>query len=81
MRKISSILLMGAVCAVALASCAPRKVINAEAISGPLSTVLDRHDAYVSADGNLLPVERETFLRSSDLIRATLQEALKEPNP
>lgn len=62
----------------ALAACAPKNMIDADALNGVLEPVLDRHDAYVEADGDLDPAERDTFLLSSELLRTTVDEARKD---
>jgi hypothetical protein len=59
-----------------LSGCAPKHAVDAEALSGPLNAVSDRHDAYVRADESLSEVERNTALRSSELLRGVVSEAL-----
>lgn len=76
MKKITYITLGSAL--LMLASCAPKNSIDADAFDGVLDPVLDRHDAYVVADEDLDPAERDTFLISSDLLRAAVEEAKKE---
>lgn len=60
-----------------MAGCCPPHTINAHALDGVMTPVLDRHDAYVQQDETLFPAERETALRSSDLIRTLVEESLK----
>lgn len=59
----------------ALAACSPQGTINASALQGVMEPVLDRHDAYVSADDSLLDFQKETYLRSSELIREMVRSA------
>lgn len=60
----------------------PQSTVDAKAVDGTLRPVLDRHDRYVTADTSLSAVEKTTDLRSSALIRATLDAALqKRPAP
>lgn len=66
-----------AVC-VTLVGCGPKKTIDAEAMNGVARPVLERHDSYVRDDASLEQVEKDTFLRSSELVRQLLDEALKD---
>lgn len=71
--------LLGAVAIATLSGCGgPRGMIEAEALQGLMGPVLERHDLYVSRDTDLTPVERETFYRSSELLRGMVREALAE---
>ncbi len=63
-----------------LIGCQPSQTIDAKAMNGVARPVLDRHDAYVNADTALLPVQKETYLRSSILVRDLLDESLT-PTP
>ena len=54
--------------------------ISAVAIEAPMTGVMQRHDAYVTADANLTDVEKTTFLRSSELVKKAMDTAL-ERNP
>lgn len=63
---------------VALAGCGPKKTIDAEAMDGVARPVLERHDQYVRDDNTLEQVEKDTFLRSSELVRQLLDEALTD---
>lgn len=67
--------LLGVLLALGLAGCGKGR-IKASAIQAPLKAVTSRHDAYVKADSNLAPVERETALRSSELVNKAVDEAL-----
>lgn len=60
-----------------IAACAPKRSIDAEALNGVVQPVLDRHDAYVAADPTLDSVQKEVYLRSTEQIRATMNEALE----
>lgn len=65
--------------ALVVSACAPRNSINADTLNAVATPVLIRHDAYVLNDPNLDPVEREVYLRSSAMMRATINEALGLP--
>lgn len=66
----ASLVLLGAV------GCGSRGTIRADALDGVIQPVLDRHDAYVENDASLAPVQTEAYLRSSDLIRGTVDAAM-----
>lgn len=51
--------------------------IHVSSIEGALVPTLDRHDAYVKADTTLAPVQKDIALRSSALLRQTVEEAKK----
>lgn len=70
--------LLGA--SLALGACAPKQSIDANALSGVMTPVLDRHDAYVAGDDSLDATQKEIFLRSSGQLRSTVDEALDEDN-
>lgn len=74
----------GIVCAAALlclSGClAPKRTVNADALTPTLGPVLERHDAYVSADESLDDLEKETYLRSSALLKGTMITATENPN-
>ena len=56
--------------------------IRAEAIKPIATTVLDRHDSFVRGTiraEDLSDVEKETFLRSSQIMRETLEAASPTP--
>ena len=57
----------------------PKQAIDAGAINVPLRSILDRHDQYVSHDPSLSDLQKETFARSSQLVRKTLDTALQIP--
>jgi len=60
-------------------SCVGPVGVQPEALQGVLGPVLDRHDAYVRADAALDPLDKATYLRSSALIRETVQAAVGTP--
>ena len=51
--------------------------IRVEAIADPIRLVADRHDAYIQADDTLSDLERETYLRTTSLLRQVIEEAEK----
>ena len=53
-------------------------MIAVDSVDGILQPVLDRHDAYVTADPNLAVVERSTFLRSTELLRRVVDTAKEQ---
>lgn len=59
----------------ALVGCGGRGQINANAFGGVLDPVLDRHDAYVEGDANATQLEKDTWLRSSQMLRSTVDIA------
>ncbi len=61
---------------VALAACSTN-MIAVEAIEDPTLKVSARHDAYVAADPDLLDLEREIYLRTTELLRRVIEEAKK----
>lgn len=67
-----------ALCALALTACGPKNTIDADAMAGVMEPVLDRHDHYVNNDPSLADVERESFLRSSTLVREMVDTARNE---
>lgn len=52
-------------------------MIHINSIKPSLTIVADRHDRYVRADPGLTSVERETQLRTTELLRQILEEASK----
>lgn len=70
-----------------LAACASgKKMVSAEAIDPLIQGVTNRHDSYVSADPNLTDVEKTTYIRSSQLLKKTMDTALErgtvpQPSP
>ena len=68
----------GAVALLALAaSSCVQGMIRADAIAGLVEPVTDRHDAYVETDEGLADEQRRVYLRSSELLRAVVEEARK----
>lgn len=59
----------------ALYGCQSKGTIVAGAIDVPMTKIMERHDAYVNADSGLTQVERDTYLRSSELMRRVLDTA------
>lgn len=57
----------------------PKQAIDAGAINVPLRSILDRHDQYILRDPSLSDLQKETFARSSQLVRKTLDTALQVP--
>lgn len=55
----------------------PKFQMDARAIDGMMQPVMDRHDAYVTRDQQLSPTERETYLRSSALLRSIQDTAMQ----
>ena len=51
-------------------------MVDATRLEPVVAKVLARHDAYVSADNSLDELSKRTFLRSSELTRSILAEAL-----
>ena len=49
--------------------------IDANAFNGVMEPVLERHDFYVTNDDSLSDAERESFLRSSALMRSIVETA------
>lgn len=72
-RALAAALSIGAL---TLVGCGGRGMIRASVLQGVMDPVLDRHDTYVQADGSLTPVEQETFLRSSELLRQVVDTAV-----
>lgn len=63
---------------ISLSGCGPDQTIDAKALNGVVRPVLERHDEYVEKDSSLQQVERDTYLRSSELVRQLVDEALAE---
>lgn len=57
----------------------PNDCVSAGALAGPLDSVLRRHDTYVTNDPTLTETEKATYLRSSQLIEETVEQALRDP--
>ena len=51
--------------------------VEAAALEGPVTKVTERHDTYVAEDANLSDLEKRTYLRSSELLRKVVEEAMK----
>jgi len=49
--------------------------LRVKAVAGPMRRVMKRHDAYVRADDTLSDLQRETQLRTSELLERVLTEA------
>ncbi len=49
--------------------------IPATALEQPVQAVTQRHDAYILADETLSPAERDLYLRTSEMLRALVDEA------
>lgn len=64
-------------CALCLTGCATN-MIRADAIDGTLRRVAERHDVYIQADPDLDELERDIYLRDTELLRRLLDEAGKE---
>ena len=52
-------------------------MISVDAIAKPLRRVMKRHDVYIKADQTLTDLQRETRLRTTELLERVLQEAEK----
>jgi hypothetical protein len=61
--------------ALLLPSCAPLGYIRVSSIAAPLRRVSERHDSYVKADQSLTDIQRETRLRTSELLERVLKAA------
>lgn len=57
------------------AACGTAGSIDPSAVGPSISTVCDRHDAYVRADPTLSADEKATELRTTELLRRVVQEA------
>ena len=57
------------------AGCSSQGMVNAVAVQPVLTPVLDRHDNYVANDAGLSDVEKATYLRSTAILRDTLNAA------
>jgi hypothetical protein len=77
MKIRTSRLAAAAVAAIALLlpSCAPLGYIRVSSIAAPARRVMERHDAYVKADESLTDIQRETRLRTSELLERVLKAA------
>ena len=76
-RPTVSILATVAVLAIASGGGCSTSTIRVEAIADPVRLVADRHDAYIQADDTLSDLERETYLRTTSLLRQVIEEAEK----
>lgn len=56
--------------------CTSPNAIDASVLQPVTDPVIDRHDSYVNDDPNLSDADRELYLRSSELLRSTIREAL-----
>lgn len=61
------------VLAVMLAGCG--SMVDATAIKGSTDLICGRHDAYVTNDPTLSDLQRQTYLRSTELLRKVVDEA------
>lgn len=79
----------GVVCAVMLAvammigvsGCDKGDKVDLAAVDAPIRALLDRHDKYVKADASLAQIDKDIAVRTSDLIRKTLDTAHKKVAP
>lgn len=49
--------------------------LRVKAVAPTMRRIMSRHDAYVRADATLSDLQRETQLRSSELLERVLKEA------
>lgn len=59
---------------VALTSCSTN-MIQVSAIANSVADISERHDAYVQADPNLSDLERDVYLRDTELLLYVIEEA------
>jgi len=52
-------------------------MIHVDAIAAPVADISARHDAYVQTDSNLSDLEREVYLRDTELLGLVIEEAQK----
>jgi len=52
-------------------------MIHVDAIEPALTSVIERHDAYVKADQTLTELAKEIYLRTTELLRKLMEEAKK----
>lgn len=64
-----------ALLALAATGCSQPGMVSVSAIDAPVNAVCDRHDAYVEADTSLSDLEKETYLRTTTLLRRVVEEA------
>jgi hypothetical protein len=60
----------------ALVGCGAPGYVRADAIDEVVYAVTARHDVYVQADPTLGPEDKATYLRSSEILRRIVTEAL-----
>jgi hypothetical protein len=64
-----------------LAGCDRGDKVDLQAVDAPIRELLARHDAYVKADKNLEKVDKDIYIRTSDLVRRVLDTAHKKVAP
>lgn len=82
MRRRETATALAGVCLLVLAGSsgcqgAQKGYVSVSAIEGSVRIVADRHDAYVAADTGLSESERQTRLRTTELLRQVVNEASK----
>jgi len=62
---------------VLLLSACSMNMIHVDAIADSVAMISERHDAYVEADPALSALEREVYLRDTELLGLVIEEAQK----
>lgn len=63
---------------VPLAGCTCKGMVRAEAVAPLIEDVAKRHDALVEADAGMTEAQKEVALRSTEILRRLMEEALAE---
>jgi bifunctional pyridoxal-dependent enzyme with beta-cystathionase and maltose regulon repressor activities len=58
--------------------CVGKGQIAAVDVQEVVQLVCDRHDVYVASDSSLVEIQRDVYLRSTELLRAIVRTAIEE---
>jgi len=72
--KVAPVLLAG-ILAFSVMSCSAPRMVSVDAIEPALTSVIERHDAYVQADSTLDTYLKTLYLRTTELLKKLLEEA------
>jgi len=79
MNRTLKLLTLSSACVLASCAC-PKHSIDADAISGTLGPVLERHNSLITTSETIPDLDKTIYLRSSDIIRQIMRTALEDPN-
>ena len=75
MKPLIALLSLSALCG---SGCTSSGYVHVDTFDGLIEPVAARHDAYVEADAALDETQKRVFLRSTQILRALIEEARKQ---